>query len=164
MDEVNPRHPGSILKEEFLDPLDISPYRLARSIGVHVRRVSELIKGHRRLTPDTALRLGLFFGVPARWWLDMQSEYDIAQSEDLESLREVVRPYVRPADILISRAGARKLEPTSRPTDARPVAAVSEDFLEKLRSKALASRATPSREAKTIIYANGATALVGVER
>lgn len=70
-------HPGEILLEEFLNPLNISAYRLAKETGMPQTRISEIIKGHRRITADTALRLSYFFGNTAKFWLGLQDDFDI---------------------------------------------------------------------------------------
>ena len=72
-----PIHPGEILKEEFLDPMGISQYRLAQAITVSPRRVNEIVHGRRAITADTALRLGRFFGMEAEFWLNLQAHYDL---------------------------------------------------------------------------------------
>jgi antitoxin HigA-1 len=73
-------HPGEILAKEFLLPLEISQYRLAKSIQVPPRRINEIIHGDRGITADTALRLALFFGNSARFWMNLQTEYDLRQT------------------------------------------------------------------------------------
>ncbi len=84
-------HPGEVLKEEFLDPMGISAYRLAKDTGIPQTRISEIIKGRRRVTADTALRLAKYFGMSARFWLGLQDDYDIEEEEitihkELESI------------------------------------------------------------------------------
>ena len=76
-----PIHPGEILLEEFLMPMDISQYRLARDISVDPRRINEIVHGKRAISADTALRLGRFFGTSARFWLNLQSHYDLELEE-----------------------------------------------------------------------------------
>ena len=76
-----PIHPGEILLEEFLKPMDISQYRLAKDISVDPRRINEIVHGKRALSADTALRLGRFFGTSARFWLNLQSHYDLELEE-----------------------------------------------------------------------------------
>ena len=68
--------PGEILEEDFLKPMGLSQYRLAKDIGVSARRINEIIKGERTITADTALRLGRFFNMSAQFWLNLQSAYD----------------------------------------------------------------------------------------
>ena len=77
-----PIHPGEILLEEFLRPLGISQYRLAKSISVPPRRINEVVHGHRAVTADTALRLSRFFGTSERFWLNLQTRYDIEREKD----------------------------------------------------------------------------------
>jgi len=79
--EFPPIHPGEILLEEFLKPMDISQYRLAKDISVDPRRINEIVHGKRSISADTALRLGRFFGTSARFWLNLQSHYDLEREE-----------------------------------------------------------------------------------
>jgi addiction module HigA family antidote len=83
-------HPGEILLEEFLKPFDISAYRLSMEIGIPQTRISEIIKGRRRITADTAIRLSNFFGTSAKFWLGLQNDYDL-ESERSEKLNEFSR-------------------------------------------------------------------------
>ena len=69
--------PGEILAEDFLKPMGLSQYRLAKDIGVPARRINEIVKGERAITADTALRLGRFFKMSAQFWLNLQSHYDL---------------------------------------------------------------------------------------
>ena len=93
--KMDPIHPGEILKEEFLGPMEVSQYRLAKDISVPARRINEIIHGTRAVTADTALRLGRYFGVSAQFWLNLQSHYDLAVQEDRigEQLAEEVHVY-----------------------------------------------------------------------
>jgi addiction module HigA family antidote len=72
-------HPGEILSEEFLIPLNISAYKLAKDIKIPQTRISEIIKGNRRITADTALRLSKYFGNSAKFWLGLQDDFDIEE-------------------------------------------------------------------------------------
>src|SRR6476646_6360683 len=72
-------HPGEILSEEFLIPLDITAYRLSKEISIPQTRVSQIIKGNRRITADTALRLSKYFGNSAKFWLGLQDDFDIEE-------------------------------------------------------------------------------------
>jgi addiction module HigA family antidote len=76
-----PIHPGEILLEEFLKPMDVSQYRVAKDISVDPRRINEIVHGKRSISADTALRLGRFFGTSARFWLNLQSHYDLEREE-----------------------------------------------------------------------------------
>ncbi|HSY20160.1 MAG TPA: HigA family addiction module antitoxin [Candidatus Acidoferrales bacterium] len=69
--------PGEILAEDFLKPMGLSQYRLAKDIGVPARRINEIVKGERAITADTALRLGRFFKMSAQFWLNLQSQHDL---------------------------------------------------------------------------------------
>ncbi len=93
--DFDPIHPGEILLEEFLQPMGISQYRLAKSISVPQRRISEIVKGTRRVTADTALRLGRFFAMEAQFWLNLQARYDllVAESALADRLENEVSPH-----------------------------------------------------------------------
>ncbi len=77
-----PIHPGEILLEEFLKPMDISQYRLAKSTSVPARRINEIVHGKRSITADTALRLSKFFGMSDRFWMNLQTRYDLELEKD----------------------------------------------------------------------------------
>jgi len=77
-----PVHPGEVLDEEFLKPLSLSQYRLAKGLRVPARRINEIVLGKRAITADTALRLGRFFGNSARFWLNLQTAYDLEVEVD----------------------------------------------------------------------------------
>ncbi len=74
--------PGEILDEDFLKPMAITQYRLAKDIGVPPRRINEIVKGQRAITADTALRLGRYFGMASQFWLNLQSHYDLEQVQE----------------------------------------------------------------------------------
>jgi addiction module HigA family antidote len=80
--KIAPIHPGEILGEEFLGPLGISQYRLAKDIGVPPRRINEIVRGLRAVSADTALRLARYFGTSERFWLNLQSRYDLEVEKD----------------------------------------------------------------------------------
>jgi antitoxin HigA-1 len=75
-------HPGEVLSEEFLKPLDLSAYRLSKDIGIPQTRISEIVKGNRRITADTALRLSKYFGVSPKFWLGLQDDFDIEEEQN----------------------------------------------------------------------------------
>lgn len=79
---ILPIHPGEVLMEEFLKPMGISQYRLAKDITVPPRRINEIVHGDRSITADTALRLGRYFGVSPQFWLNLQAHYDLVHEED----------------------------------------------------------------------------------
>lgn len=78
-------HPGEILSEEFLIPFNISAYRLAKDIEIPQTRISEILKGNRRITADTALRLSRYFGNSAKFWLGLQDDFDIEEQVSINS-------------------------------------------------------------------------------
>ena len=80
--KFDPVHPGAVLAEDFLKGLEITQYRLAKSIGVPPRRINEIVLGKRAITADTALRLGKFFGMEAQFWMNLQSHYDLEIAKD----------------------------------------------------------------------------------
>ena len=82
MKKIKPIHPGEILAEEFLDPMQISQYRLAKSIKVSPRRINEIVHGTRAITANTALRLAKFFGSSPEFWLNLQSHYDLELEQE----------------------------------------------------------------------------------
>ena len=88
-------HPGEILLEEFLKPLEISSYKLSKEIGIPQTRISEITKGRRRITADTALRLSKYFGNSPKFWLGLQDDYDIEEEqqiifEELNNIKKMV--------------------------------------------------------------------------
>jgi addiction module HigA family antidote len=80
--KLPPLHPGEILKEEFLAPLGISQYRLAKDLSVPPRRINQIVHGERAISADTALRLARYFGTSERFWLNLQSHYDLEVEKD----------------------------------------------------------------------------------
>ena len=80
--KLSPVHPGEVLQEEFLKPLGVSQYRLAKEISVPPRRVNEIVHGSRAITADTALRLARYFGTTDRFWLNLQARYDLEVERD----------------------------------------------------------------------------------
>jgi addiction module HigA family antidote len=100
--KLSPIHPGEILLEEFLGPLGISQYRLAKEISVPPRRINEVVHGTRSISADTALRLSRYFGTTERFWLNLQAHYDLEVVKDrlgkrLEREVKVLRPTSRAA-------------------------------------------------------------------
>jgi addiction module HigA family antidote len=92
MEKLRNIHPGEILLEEFLIPLEISAYRLSKEIGISQTRISQILKEQRRITADTALRLSNYFGNSAKFWLGLQDDYDIEnelsmKKEELEKIK-----------------------------------------------------------------------------
>ena len=82
MEKLKNIHPGEILQEEFLIPLEISAYRLSKDLKIPQTRISEILKGNRRITADTALRLSQYFGNSAKFWLGLQDDFDIEEGKE----------------------------------------------------------------------------------
>ncbi len=93
MERLSNIHPGEILLEEFLKPLNISAYRLSKDLGIPQTRTSEIIKGNRSITADTALRLSCYFGNTAKFWLGIQNDYDLEEGKRIKDkeLRQIKR-------------------------------------------------------------------------
>jgi addiction module HigA family antidote len=91
-----PVHPGEILLEEFLKPLAVSQYQLAKEIGVPARRINEIVHGQRRISADTALRLARFFGTSERFWINLQSHYDLEIEKTGSATRSMASTRSRP--------------------------------------------------------------------
>ena len=94
MEKLKNIHPGEILKEEFLEPMEISAYRLSKETFIPQTRIGEIIKGNRRITADTALRLAKYFGTSPKFWLGLQDDYDLEEElnskvEELEKIKQV---------------------------------------------------------------------------
>ena len=94
MENLKNIHPGEILLEEFLVPMGISAYRLAKEINIPQTRISEIVKGRRRMTADTALRLSLFFGNSVKFWMGLQDDFDIEEELRLKKNEfDLIRKY-----------------------------------------------------------------------
>jgi len=99
MERLSNIHPGEVLLEEFLKPLNISAYRLSKEIGIPQTRTSEIIKGNRSITADTALRLSYYFGNSAKFWLGLQNDFDLEEqkkikAKDLKRIKRIQEPDV----------------------------------------------------------------------
>ena len=97
--KLDPIHPGEILLEEFLKPMGISQYRLAKDISVPARRINEIVHGKRAISADTALRLSRYFGMSEKFWLNLQTQYDIDVQKDKidEQFKQEVKVLVKSA-------------------------------------------------------------------
>ena len=89
-------HPGEVLREEFMKPFEISAYRLSKELGIPQTRISEILKGRRRVSADTALRLSKYFGNSAKFWLGLQDDYDL--EEELNSKKREFQQIKRRKD------------------------------------------------------------------
>ena len=97
-DKLPPVHPGEILLEEFMTPMAITQYRLSKDIGVHPRRINQIVHGNRAVTADTALRLSRYFGTSERFWLNLQNLYDLEIEKDRlgDRLEREVKESIKP--------------------------------------------------------------------
>ena len=94
MRQLNNIHPGEVLKEEFLDPMGISVYRLSKDTGLSQTRLGQLVKGKRGMTAESAVKLGKFFGIAPEFWMNLQSLYDIEEAQkqykkDLKAIHSI---------------------------------------------------------------------------
>lgn len=149
MPEDTPLHPGKLLKERFLDPLDITPWALSRAIGVQVGRITALIRGERALTPDTAARLGRFFQVPALWFLEAQARWDAAVAEEDETILRTVVPFSRLDEVIVTPRGAVPVRKVEKSRPMKPL------MVSSTHSLPVAAEGT-----KVVAYPNG---MVGLE-
>ena len=131
MATIAPIHPGEVLLEDFLTPLEVTQHRLAISIGVPPRRINEIVHGKRRITADTALRLARYFGTTDRFWLNLQTRYDLETEKDhLGTALDRITPCRAPDQPSVTRrsdAGVRNPRPRLQAqAPHRNVAALSE--------------------------------------
>jgi addiction module HigA family antidote len=93
LEKLVPIHPGEVLQADFIEPLGITQHRIAVEIGVPPRRINEIVHGKRRITADTSLRLGRYFGTSAQFWLNLQSHYDLeVEIDSLGHSLDSIRP------------------------------------------------------------------------
>ena len=120
--DFDPLCPGEILLEEFLHPMGISQYRLAKDISVPQRRISEITQGKRSIAADTALRLGRYFGMEAQFWLNLHSRYDLLRAEtELDDRLERLRAAGRaPGSSLCGHSRSRRTAICGFATTYRP--------------------------------------------
>ena len=102
--KMPPVHPGEILQEDFLLPMGLSQYRLAKEMNVYPRKINEIVHGKRSITADTALRLAQFFGTSAELWMNLQAHYDLEVARDKmqEQVKQEVRPYIEMARLPVA--------------------------------------------------------------
>ncbi len=93
-----PVHPGEILEEEFLKPLNMTKYRLAKELHIPAQRIGDIVNGQRAITADTALRLARYFKTTADFWLGLQIEYDLQSASDV--IMEKIKKEIKPCDLL----------------------------------------------------------------
>ncbi len=116
---LDPIHPGEILAEEFLGPLGVTQYRLAKDTSVPARRINEIVKGERSITADTALRLAKYFGTSDLFWLNLQARYDLELQKGRlgKRLDAEVHVFQRPAASRSGTASSRPLRNVERRND-----------------------------------------------
>lgn len=153
-------HPGIVLAMRFLQPLGIEGPALARALGVRRRRIAQLLQGRGRITPDLAQRLGLYFGVPARWWLDLQAVFDADDPERIARLRSVVRALPDRDRYFITPAGVQVLAQSSRPAKAQDLT-LDPDFVERLRAQVAHNPPRQEREPVVVYLEDGRPMLTG---
>ncbi|HQW12976.1 MAG TPA: HigA family addiction module antitoxin [Saprospiraceae bacterium] len=107
MDKLANVHPGEILNYEFLEPFNITAYRLSKDLKIPQTRISEIIKGNRRITADTALRLSKYFGNSTKFWLGIQDDYDI--EEEKENKHAELNEIIQFADKNVAKSSIRAL-------------------------------------------------------
>lgn len=114
---LDPIHPGEILAEEFLNPLGVTQYRLAKDTSVPARRINEIVKGERAISADTALRFAKYFGTSDLFWLNLQARYDLEIQKDRlgKRLEAEVHVFQRPAAPQVSVALSKRRPSAERP-------------------------------------------------
>jgi addiction module HigA family antidote len=163
MTAERPTHPGVQIKEHFLDPLDITARQLADDIGLPLPEIDALLAGQAAISPEIAMRLGLFFDVPALWWLEMQARYDAADQGRLEALRQSVRRYGGLGQVLVMPSGVRRfaIRPAASPASNTLSVTVPEAFVERLRAQAALADPRPERQPEVIYFEDGTPCLTG---
>ena len=147
-------HPGTALLENFMRPLGLTANQVALGLGVNRSTVGRLIAGVQRITPQMAARLGAYFQVPAKWWLQMQTGFDAAEIARRPSLREGVTPLELDCSLLVTPSGVLQLDEPEGPEP--PLSIAGSEF----ESSSVTS--TPqAREVTEIRYESGSIALVG---
>lgn len=150
------KHPGQVLFEDFMTPLEISSNHLANSLGVNRSTIGRLIASEHRMTPEMAARLGAYFGVPARWWLSMQAEFDAGEIATHPELSDGVTPMEPNPDVLITPKGVLRLDASDHADPGPAPISLSRKALEKLPEGAPPRR----REVRVVHRENGSIALV----
>ena len=156
-------HPGITLQKCFLQPAGISAVDLASGLNVEVGAIEKVLLGEAPITVSFAVRLGLFFDVPAAWWVDMQARYDLNVFQTTHDLRSAVKPYNGLSDLLVTPAGIKRFATDHAPSSpAVEMFKVSPDVLERLRAQVrLQGPRERRRDTEVVQYENGMSALVG---
>ena len=103
MDKYPPLHPGQFLYLEFMQPLGLSQYKLAQALAVPKIRISEIVRGKRGISVDTAMRLGIYFGTSTEYWTNLQTHYEVEIAEDAlgAKIRQTVKPHPQPLTAMV---------------------------------------------------------------
>ena len=98
MKKLKPAHPGKLLLDEFITPMDLTTYRVAKDSGIPQSTLAAIVGGHRSISAETAMRLGAYFDIDAQFWLNLQSRYDLMMLDDKRSqIKKAVRPLAKAA-------------------------------------------------------------------
>jgi addiction module HigA family antidote len=152
-------HPGATLKKLFLDPIGLTPYRLAKAMGVQQTRLSQIIHGKRSITADTAVRLGAFFGAPPRWFMDIQVRWDLDRAAGSSAGVEPLSIQ----EILVTPRGARRVEAATNHDVEPTMKRVSSALRKRLEAQAGLAPAREPREVEEVRYESGMRGIVGVD-
>lgn len=152
------RHPGDILKREYLEPLGLSPSELASGLGVHRSTIKRLLDGHVRLTPEMSALLGAYFRVPARWWLQLQLDYDAQQIAACPEWSSAVTPWEGDAEVMLTPKGVVRLPREEHQHKNEPISIPAKELSALSQVSKPVSR---RREVAQVAYPSGAAALVG---
>ncbi len=150
------KHPGHLLADNFMAPLELTANQLATALGMNRSTVGRLIAGESRMSREMAARLGVYFQVPAKWWLLMQTEYDAEHIDEHPELAGHVTPLALAPDVMLTPTGVYTLPPAEA---SPPPISLSSSELEQLPE----APSTHPREVRTVRYDSGALALVGVD-
>lgn len=157
MGQATRKHPGRVLADDFLAPLGVSSGELAVALSLELSVVESVMRGERDIDADLALRMGVFFDVPAMWWLELQAGHDLQLASKVEGASK----FERLDDFVITRSGARPIVRSEEETSHVEMLPVSGELLEMLRAQAKLSAPRAPREVEEITLDNGAQALVG---
>lgn len=160
---ARPPHPGRVLAEMLLRPLGLTTARLAQDLGLPAGHIDELVQGERNLDVDLAVRLELYFGLPATWWLAHQARFDASAPTLRHELAQVVTPFTYRERLVMGPAGARLVEDQAPATEPVTVS-ISPDLLASLEAQVAKGAHPAPRQAKVVHLPNGSVALVGDER
>lgn len=151
------KHPGRALKEDFMEPLGLTIQSVARGLGVHPKTLGRFLAGQRRVSPALAAKLGAFLGVPARWWLDKQVDFDVYVLEAQPQLAQGVEPLRLSPDVFLTPSGVIDWTGVEPAPPEAPLSLPRHDLEARPPSKP----ALQARTARLVHYDNGSVGLVG---